>query len=534
MAQSSGTPHIDIFKNLIENPPHREEKKIDLMYYASLIWRRRWIIITIFCMAMISGIYLAITLPKTYEAGTLILVEPQRVPNSYVQSIISADLDLRLNNITQIVKSRTSLMGIIDKFNLFSEVKYKDMFIEDKIKKMRELISVELNTNNRRKGTNYFTISFKGKDPNKVMNVVNDITALVINQNLKVRESQAESTTEFLNDQLTKMRKDLETVEKALGNYRKKHMGELPEQLNANLRMIDNLQRQLIEKQASLRNEKDRLVSIGNQLRLARDQSKLINTLQLGTKDPQSLESLKNQLVDLKSRYTDKHPEVIKLKNKIVEMKKENKSGIPTIENEFKLQREDINKEIKNMEKEISDIKTRIAFYQSRVENTPKREQELLSLKRNYKNIQETYNSLLKRKLEANIATSMEKKQKGEKFRIIDPARLPEKPVSPDMNKFFIICLAIGLSLSGGLVFLMDYFDNSVKKPELIEDKFGIPVLAVMPTIRHHKDIIWQRINILFSVFGGVVSLILLACFTAVTILDMHQIVNLIKKFTFI
>ena len=189
---------------------------------------------------------------------------------------------------------------------------------------------------------------------------------------------------------MTKMRKDLEAVEKALGNYRKNHMGELPEQLNANLRMIDNLQRQLIEKQTSLRNEKDRLVSIGNQLRLARDQSKIINTLQLGTTDPQSLESLKKQLIDLKSRYTEKHPEVIRLKNKIAETKKENKSGIPTIDNEYNLQREDINKEIKNLEKEISDLNAQIDVYQRRVENTPKREQELLSLNRNYKNIKET------------------------------------------------------------------------------------------------------------------------------------------------
>ena len=147
MAQSTETQHIDIFKNLIEKSPHHQEEQIDIMYYMGLIWRRRWIVITIFCMAMILGIYMAIILPKTYEARALILVEPQRVPDSYVRSIISTDLDGRLDNITQIVKSRTNLTGIVEKFDLFSGVEYENMFIEDKLEKMRELISVQLNSN---------------------------------------------------------------------------------------------------------------------------------------------------------------------------------------------------------------------------------------------------------------------------------------------------------------------------------------------------------------------------------------------------
>ena len=125
----------------------------------------------------------------------------------------------------------------------------------------------------------------------------------------------------------------------------------------------------------------------------------------------------------------------------------------------------------------------------------------------------------------------MEKTQKGEQFRILDPAVLPDKPISPDMKKLFLICLAAGLGCSGGIIFLLNYLDNSIKKPEVVSDKLRIPILAVMPTIKHQKDIIWQRVNVVFSIFGGMISLALLACFAAVTILDMHQVVDLIKKF---
>jgi len=548
MTETTETQQLDIFKNLIGNPPQAQENPMDIPYYMGLIWRRRWIVITIFCIAMISGIYLAMTLPKIYQAETLILVEPQSVPNNYVQSIVSTDLDLRLNNITQIIKSRSILMKIIKEFNMFSGPEHENMYIDDKIETMRKNVLVNRATDNSRRPGNYFTISFQGEDPSNVMKVVNAITTMVIDQNLKVRESQAEGTSEFLNDQLDKMRINLEEVEKALGDYRKIHMGELPEQLDANLRMLDSLQQQLSEKQMTLRNEKNRLISIGNQLQIAREQSKITDA----TRDPVSLEALKQQLSDYKFRYTDQHPDVIRLRKRIAEMEKEigksasikrdqSRAALPdrasppyvgtSMEDELIQQREGVNREIEIIKKDISNLHAQIIFYQRRVEDTPKREQELLSLMRNYKNIQETHNSLLRRKLEANIATNMEKTQKGEQFRILDPAVLPDKPISPDMRKLFLICLAAGLGCSGGLIFLLNFLDNSIKKPEVVPDKLRIPILAVMPTIKHHKDIIWQRVNVVFSIFGGMISLVLLACFAAVTILDMHLVVDLIKKY---
>ena len=250
---------------------------------------------------------------------------------------------------------------------------------------------------------------------------------------------------------------------------------------------------------------------------------------------------MKQKIAELKSRYTDQHPDVIRLQNQLAEMKKENsRSYVGTgmegeyvgtsIEAELILQHNQVKREIVAIQEEILNLNKQIVFYQRRVEDTPKREQELLSLNRNYKNIKETYNSLLKRKLEADIASNMEKSQKGEQFRIIDPARFPDKPISPDMKKLFLMCVAAGLACCGGLIFLLNFLDNSVKKPEIVTDKLGIPILAVMPTIKHHKDIIRRRMNIVFSIFGGLVSLALLACFAAVSILDMRPVLDFIKK----
>jgi len=108
MNNTTDTQQIDIFKNLLGDPQPSQHDPIDISYYLGMVWRRRWLVITIFCIAMISGIYLAITLPKIYQAETLILIEPPRVPENYVQSIVSTDLALRLSNITQMIKSRTN------------------------------------------------------------------------------------------------------------------------------------------------------------------------------------------------------------------------------------------------------------------------------------------------------------------------------------------------------------------------------------------------------------------------------------------
>jgi polysaccharide chain length determinant protein (PEP-CTERM system associated) len=541
MTNPTETQQIDIFKNLIGDPQRSQENPMDIQYYMGLIWRRRWFVIAIFCVAMISGIYLAIALPKVYQAETLILIEPPRVPENYVQSIVSTDLNLRLSNITQMIKSRTNLMNIIEEFKLFSGPEHKNMYIEDKIEEMRKRIFVNLITDKTRRTANAFTISFQGKDPSKVMNVVNAMATQVMDQNLKRRESQAIGTSEFLNDQLIKMREQLETVEKALGDYRKIHMGELPEQLQSNQMTLERLQQQLSVKELGLRSEKNRLLSIENQLQLAREQSKIGVAAQTQNGET-SLEDLKLKLTELKSNYTDRHPDVIRLQKQIADVEKENtrpyagkgmedESVGTGIEGELIQQRKDIEREIVAIQEEISNLNKKIVFYQSRVEDTPKREQELLSLKRNYENIQETHNSLLKRKLEADIASNMEKRQQGEQFRIIDSGRLPDKPLSPDMKRLFLICLAAGLGCSGGLILLLNFLDNSVKKPEVVPNKLGIPVLAVMPTIKHRKDIIWRRVNIVFSIFGTLVSLALLACFAAVTILDMHPVVHIIKKY---
>ena len=379
-----------------------------------------------------------------------------------------------------------------------------------------------MNRASRQKEADAFSISFKGSEPEIVMAVTNRLAGSFIDENLKVREAQAVGTSDFLADELVTKRRRLEEVEQKLREYRRQYIGELPEQLDANLRILERLQLQLSEREKTLREEKSRLAVIEAQIegnRKILSESRESETVSEDG-DVLSLEQLRAKLNTLKSNYTDLHPDVVKLKTQIADLEARQQAGAaestaqqPTVKtpvntsgdpalklvsntlNDLMRQRAETQEEISNIAIDIEQLKHQMKLYQERVERTPQREQELMALKRDYDNNQESYNSLLNRKLESEIAVNMEKKQKGEQFRIIDHAALPRKPVSPDMRKLFMMSLAAGLGLGGGLIFLLDFTNSSLKQPKDYETELGLTVLATIPKLQNPKTRVLRRLN---------------------------------------
>jgi len=537
---------------LKEQIVQQREEAFKPEYYVELALKHRWLIIIPFCLAMIVGIALVFMLPRTYEASTLILVRPQRVPEKYVSSIVSTDIESRINTISQQIMSRTNLEKVINQFNLFSDPGQENMFMEDKIANLRKRIDIKVETpqNRRNQNADAFSISFTGEDPGQVMRVTNGLATFFIDENLKVREAQAVSTGDFLDDELEAMRGRLVVVENRLEDYRKTNMGALPEQLETNLRMLDRLQSQLNDKTAALHDENARIASLENQIEANRQILAESGASVTEGGDTVDIEQLRAQLASLQSSYTDNHPDVIRLKAKIAELEKKNQNdesktsprmprrvsrdpAVLMIQKSLDEQTRQLSESklaVKNLGMEISKINGQIRDYQQRVEQTPKHEQELLTLQRDYKNIQESYNSLLNRKLEAEIAVNMEKKQKGEQFSIIDPARLPEKPVSPNMRRLFLLVLAAGLGCGAGLVMLLDFFDTSLRKPEYFEDDLGIPVLATVPRILQPKELRLRRLNRILTGVSIIVALGLLAGFATLTLKGPEMTIEAVRS----
>jgi polysaccharide chain length determinant protein (PEP-CTERM system associated) len=521
----------------------------ELEKYKDMAIRRIWwIIIPILLSVLITAGY-CLKLPKIYRASTLILVQSPKVPAGYVQEIVSIDSEERLRTITHQITSRTNLENIIKKFNLFQDPNSPKL-MEDKVANLRNRITVDVSRSGRQ-AANAFQVFFSGKHPQQVANVTNALASYFITENLKLREDQAIGTSEFLLDELEIIKKRLAAKEAMLKEYREKYMGGLPEQLETNLRILERIQQQIVTNQENLREAENRKlltqqqISEAAEIREARRAAAGAVFTEEGETQPTTLDQLKNQLASLEAKYTQKHPDVVRLKENIARMESMKKTakvdihvdqeepqvtGRSPIERDLINSLKEIELEIKNLKTEAAQLHSQTEFYQTLVENTPKREQELMSLKRDYSNIQETYNSLLSRKLEADIAVNLERKQKGEQFSILDPAKAPMRPFKPNIQRILLTGIALGFALGFGFAYLRETMDTSVRRPEEIEALLQIPVLASLPFTYNQKELRKRKLKRIVTVVSILVAFIVLGVGMVVSLKGVDATVNFAKE----
>jgi hypothetical protein len=335
-------------------------------------------------------------------------------------------------------------------------------------------------------------------------------------------------------------------------------MGELPEQLQSNLSILGRMQQQLTEKQKNLRETRSMLATLKQQTTempsFQMSESFLIEDDSVGLESENSLklEQLREELSNLRLKYTDRHPDVVTLQKKISQLEaqiaketqEENEemtsgsseseiaSELPEIgfQDLQKVQQNEIRNDIRRQEVEIAKLVKQIDIYQQRIEDTPKREQELFSLKRDYDNIKGLYDSMVQRKLDAEVSVNMEKKQKGEQFRILDRASLPQKPISPDVKMLFLFSMAAGIGIGGGLIFLLDFLNTSIKQSKDLETEFGLSILASIPRIYHREDKIKQRINQGLTAFSLCIAGVLTAGFAVLVLKGVGATLQIVRN----
>lgn len=506
-----------------------KNQSINLGHYLAIISRRRWFIILPFCLAMVVGIALVIKLPRIYEASTMILILPQRISEKIVSSVVDGGIGTRINTLSQQIMSRSNLERVIENLKLFSDSKSKNMLVEDKLNSLRSKIKVELGGREQsRRGADVFSISFRDRDPQIAMKVANGLANLFIDENIRDREGVAVGTTDFLDAELEATRKRLEEQEQLLKTFRERNMGELPEQLDANLRILDGLNQRLTQKEENLRNARVSLAALESEMaiKLGALAAATPPPSQTMSEDQMSPDQLRDKLANLRASYTEQHPDVVRLKTKIEKIEKgqraaeTQKGGAPgggyaaaQLNAELVRQKTILLGTISALENDIARLNQEIREYKRRVEIIPKREQELLTLKRDYENIRGSYDSLLNRKLEAGIGVNLEKKQKGEQFQIIDVAHMPEKPVFPDLPKLFLTTLFAGLGLGVALSFLAEMMDNSVRRLDNLEEDIGLPVLTTIPRIFSPQDKARHRFRAIATAVSLAAALILTSAF---------------------
>ncbi len=491
--------------------------------YMEIFKRRIWYFIVPFFIIIPGIILYSAYAPRLYKASTLVLVSPQKVPEAFVQSTVTSRIEERLQSIAQEVMSRTRLEQVMSEFRLFRE-ESKKLSKEQLVELMQKNIKVEIPTKHEEKV--YFTIGYTGSNPEIVAAVANRLTSLFIEENLKLREQQATGTTEFLTAELDTSKKKLEDLETLVSRYKKQYMGELPEQLDTNLRILEQLQNQYQRIGENLNADQDRKLFVQKQISDLETSNTETETLIIGKKaktlsghlsvtsntaatnsksgeeTTDSYESQKEFLTklldDLKSKYTDNHPDVLIAKKKLADLESKKDDYIKkqqlydikkdprykALNNQLML----IDLEIKQYQAEAAGIAKQINNYRARIENIPSREQEMASLMREYAKTKENYETLFRKSQEAQQAENLEFKQKGEQFKIIDPARVPEKPFSPDIPKVLLIGFALCIGCSTGLVILREQLDTSFYDAQDVELALGLRVIATIPSIEIEKE----------------------------------------------
>jgi polysaccharide chain length determinant protein (PEP-CTERM system associated) len=493
--------------------------EFDISQILSGLYRRKKIIIAIFLVVSCLGAYLASILPEVYRSSTLISVTPQRVPGSMVSSTITMDLGERMQSTIQEILSRTQLEKIIQEFNIGN----KAAILEDRVEALRKSIKIGFRRNNM------FEMSFESQNPELAKQVVSRIASLFIEQNLQLREQQAMGTKTFINAEAERLRKDLEEQELVVNQYRATNRSELPEQLDSNLRSLDQLRREhesssqrlaaLQERKGILQKQVVESEILGADLL----GGSLLGTGESGGAGTQNiqLQMKKRELDSLLERYSVKHPDVARLEKEIKKIEADVKSAAPAkgaepnkmsnvnpMKQVLQTQISDIDSEIQSLRSQQEGVRKQIGVLQGRVDNAPIRAMELIKVSRNYDITLRKFQDLLAKSLESELSENMEKKQKGEQFQIVDPANFPLKPIRPNRPMVVLFGLLAGLAGGIGVAFLWDNLDTSFKRSEELAGFIDIPVLATIPTLVTRGHILDERRAQGVVVFASIATLI--------------------------
>jgi len=497
--------------NMANELEETSSEQLNLAHYLAIASRFRWRF-AIPAFVVFAGVWLTTWfLPAVYRSETLILVEQQKIPEQYVLPNVGGDIQDRLQSMTEQILSRTRLLHIIEQLNLYREQR-ADLDTDGVIERMRKDIQIELVQSPGRTELTAFKIAYLARDPHIAQQVTNQLSSLFIEENLRVRQEQAENTTQFLDSQLKEAREGLTTQEEKVKVFKSQFLGTLPGQMESNVQILSGLQMRLQQEMQGIAHadqQKVYLESLLNQYRsLQTGGTPSKNGVQLPPAIDQELARLRAQLADLSSHYTERHPDIRKIKEQIAKaeaMKQQMaaqlaegggrsteessasmaygdpQSSSPLIELQSQLKMNTL--EIENRKKGVQEVQRQIEQYQARLNTAPLREQQLTDITRDYDQSRKNYEAILAKRDQSEMATNLEKRQQGEQFRVLDPPNLPQKPYSPNRLKLDLIGLVAGLVLGTVALVGSDMADDRIYSKEELQSIVTAPVLTEIPPL---------------------------------------------------
>jgi protein tyrosine kinase modulator len=466
------------------------------------IFNRYWWVLP---LTVIAGISLALGstffLPKRFTSQTLVLVDQQTVSPDLVKPVVTEATNQRLASMQEQILSRSRLQPIIEKFGLYASDR-DSVHMEDLVARLRAAIEVTplepmQGTQNRQLPGFHINVTFD--NPQVAQRICSEITTMFMEQNSRDIDVEGTNTTEFFAQHVEEAKRNLDDQDAKLAEFKKKYMGSLPDQEQANLGLLTGMNTQLEAiTQAVNRAQQDKAMTeslLASQLATW----KAVNRGETSSETlDQQLSALQDQLNSLQARYTPDHPDVIKAKNQIEQLKRRMaeapKGGNtqansqanavePAVIQQYraKLRQDDLN--VAGLIKQQARMQNDINTLQGKIQSTPAVEQQFKELTRNYQTALDGYNDLLKKHDQSAIARDLNRQQHGENLRVLDPPSLPMTPSFPKKPVFAGAGAGGGLALGLAILYMLAAFDPSMHSERDVEVCMQLPVLALVPNV---------------------------------------------------
>jgi polysaccharide chain length determinant protein (PEP-CTERM system associated) len=474
-------------------------RQLTMEDYAAIFRRHKRTLILLAILGPALGYLLCFVLPKEYTSQTVILVEQPAVPTSYVTDISTGDLKQRLTTLQEQILSRSRLEGIISKFGLYPSERAQHASTEALVDHLRKKIAVTpVKPMAESNSTQLpgFIIKVTDRDPALAQKLCNEVASVFMQENQRVKHEQASGTTVFLSKQVEDAKAKLDDQDAKLAAFKGRYSGTLPDEQQANLNVLAGLNTQL-----------DAATQALNRAQQDKSFTESVLTQQLASQSADNpsaqkqLADMQSQLASMLAKYTDDHPDVIRLRQSIADLKQKMASSqgstpaagpttaavdTPEIQ-QLRAQVHQYDSIMKEKTAQQRNVQRQIALYQSRLQLSPNVEEQYKILTRDHQTALDFYNDLLKKRSESAMVSDMNHQAESAEFRILDAANLPDGPSFPNPLFFTLGGLAAGLALALGIIASRELRDKTLRTEEDIEFFLQLPTLANIPSVERAR-----------------------------------------------
>lgn len=518
---------------------------MDIRFYLTLFLRRFHYFLIVFVLCTTAGLYVARTLPTTYQAEARLLVEQEQIPDELAASTVQIDPGAQLEVIQQRIMTRDTLIDLANRLNIYEQERRsgeRPMRADEIVQDLRTRIRIQV-TGSQRRGAQQATVvrvSFSAPTGPLAANVTNEMVNLVLAEDVTMRTRSARQTLDFFEQKVIDLDRQLSDSSAQILSFQEANITALPDSLDFRRNQQATAQERLlqIERQiAELQDRRDRITEIFESIRNG-------NTLGLPdaaqTPEMQRLQSLKDQRSELMSVLSPDNPRVRMLNRQIegletvvadqTQLTSETQEANGSQLSPFELQLIDLNGQIEFLSEQRDQIQDEIAALGASIATTPGNAVTLAALERNHEGIVRQYNEAIAARAKAQTGDTIEGLSRGQRISIIETAVAPSEPNSPNRRKIAMAGAGAGLMAGVALVALLELLRRGIRRPVDLTQGLGITTFATLPYMRSRRELRRRRLFVWGGVIGILASALAAAWAVDTFYLPLDQVIEKIQQ----